>query len=277
MLRSILVAVDGSKYSDAAVETGLALAKRYDALLVGLGVVDEPDISAPQAVPLGAGAFKHQLTNTRLHEAHRQTTQALERFSLRCAAEQVASKPLEDIGEPAERLCREARRFDLIVIGQKTFFYGQESSRDVVSRVLQGMPRPTIVAPEQRRPDNGNRSVLIAYDGSLQASRALGAFLRMARKEDRLHVVSIQPDATQAAREADVAAEFLGYHDLQVERHAIASRSSPGATLLEQIDKLQVNLVVGGCYGRPTWKEFFLGSVTRELLEKSPVPLYLYQ
>jgi len=31
-----------------------------------------------------------------------------------------------------------------------------------------------------------------------------------------------------------------------------------------------------GGYGQPTLREFFIGSVTRNLLAQSPVPLFLY-
>lgn len=52
MLRSILVGVDGSAYSVAAMELGIRWEQRFDALLVGLGVIDEPTIPSPEAVPL---------------------------------------------------------------------------------------------------------------------------------------------------------------------------------------------------------------------------------
>jgi len=44
MLRSILVALDGSPWSEAATTLALDWAARFDARLLGLGVLDEPSI-----------------------------------------------------------------------------------------------------------------------------------------------------------------------------------------------------------------------------------------
>ena len=53
MLRSILVGVDGSEYSTAAVELGIQWVQRSGAVLVGLGIIDAPTISRPEPIPLG--------------------------------------------------------------------------------------------------------------------------------------------------------------------------------------------------------------------------------
>jgi nucleotide-binding universal stress UspA family protein len=47
MLKSVLIGLDGSDYSTAAVELGIRWAKQFDALLVGLGIIDEPTIRGP--------------------------------------------------------------------------------------------------------------------------------------------------------------------------------------------------------------------------------------
>ena len=58
MLQSLLVGVDGSEYSEAAVELGIRWAQRSGTVLVGLGIIDAPTISKPQPVPLGGSAYK---------------------------------------------------------------------------------------------------------------------------------------------------------------------------------------------------------------------------
>src|SRR5690349_12916355 len=58
MLRSVLVGVDGSEYSVAAVELGIQWARHSGAVLVGLGIIDAPTISKPEPVPLGGSAYK---------------------------------------------------------------------------------------------------------------------------------------------------------------------------------------------------------------------------
>ena len=56
MLKGILVGLDGSPFSESAVELGIRWAKRHDALLVGLGIIDEPTICGPKPVPVAGGS-----------------------------------------------------------------------------------------------------------------------------------------------------------------------------------------------------------------------------
>ena len=57
MLKSILIGLDGSPSSAAAVELGIQWAKRFNALLVGLGIVDEPPFTRQKLSRLGADYY----------------------------------------------------------------------------------------------------------------------------------------------------------------------------------------------------------------------------
>ena len=52
MLRTILVGVEPSEYSSAAVDLGIRWAQEYDAMLVGIGVVDQPGICRADVMPV---------------------------------------------------------------------------------------------------------------------------------------------------------------------------------------------------------------------------------
>ena len=57
LLKSILVGLDGSPSSEAAVELGIQWAKHLNALLAGLGILDEAAIRTPEAEPTGGGYY----------------------------------------------------------------------------------------------------------------------------------------------------------------------------------------------------------------------------
>ena len=92
MLRSVLVGIDGSAYSAAALELGMRWAQRWDAVLVGLGVVDAATICQAQPVPLGAAAYKVQRDETLLAEAHHKVAQFLEHCAQQCAKAGVSAR-----------------------------------------------------------------------------------------------------------------------------------------------------------------------------------------
>lgn len=275
MLKSILIGLDGSAFSTSAIELGIRWARRSDALLVALGVIDEPTIRGPEPIPLGGVAYKHHRDEARMHEAQVKVEQLLERFALRCAEAGVPAKLLEDIGTPAERIVVEAQRFDLVLLGQQTYFQfeTQGSPCETLQKVLKNCPRPVVTAPEQLA---GGNAVIVAYDGSLQAARALQAFQASGLHVGlEVHIVSVANDHVEAARHADRAAEFLGFHQIRSQVHPLATNAPAAEVMLEQVRVRDAGLLVMGAYGQSTLREFFLGSVTRSVLRDAHIPIFL--
>lgn len=275
MPRSMLVGLDGSSYSTAAVELGIRWARRSNALLVGLGIIDEPGIVQPVAIPPGGAAFQQSRNQTLLADARHKVEAYLEQFTLRCAEAGVSSKVLEDVGDPADRIMLEAQCYDLILLGRETHFAfeTQAGADDALRHVVQFGPRPVVAVPE--KPAGGN-TVVVAYDGSAQAARALQAFQAVGWDgSSPIHVVSVHAEHREAARCADRAVEFLGFHGIKAEPHALAGSENTPGLLLEQARRLDAGLVVMGAYGQPRWKELFFGSVTRTMLRESDLPLFL--
>jgi nucleotide-binding universal stress UspA family protein len=274
-MRSVLVGIDDSNYSRAAVELAIRWATGRKLLVLGLGIVDIPDLTAAEPVPLGAAAYKSHRDATAIVQAREKVEHLLQQFSLRCAAAKVASRIVEREGGPAEQIAREAHRVDLIVLGQRTNFdlTGEALMTEVLPDVIKHCPRPVVIVPALLPESTG---VVVAYDGSLQSARALQMFQQSGLGQGHaVHVVSIDADRGKAARIADVAVEFLQSHDIQASPHPIVS-TSPAATILEQVQTLKAGLLIVGAYGKPALREFFFGSTTRTFLAQSPVPTFLY-
>jgi nucleotide-binding universal stress UspA family protein len=144
---------------------------------------------------------------------------------------------------------------------------------EALKTILRTAPRPVVGAPEL--PPAGN-SVVIAYDGSLQAARSLYAFASTGLAERRqLHVASFQEDAVEAARRGNRAVEFLSARGIRATLYADGA-DRPAAQILEFSRQVDAGLIVLGAYGKPWVREFFVGSVTSALLAKCPLPLFLY-
>jgi nucleotide-binding universal stress UspA family protein len=274
MLASILVGIDGSSDSDSALELGLNWAGAFDASLRGLGIIDEPGLHGPEEYLVGELYFR-KLNAEILDERRAKVGEALRRASAHAADAGVRFEAIQDKGVPDAEIVREAQACDLVVLGQHTRFrFGWEDSGDAtLARILANSSRPVVAVPEAI---GEGEAVAIAYDGSLQAARALAAFeaLGLARGRE-VHVISADPHWKAAARCADRAVEFLRGHEIKARPHPMPSRS-PSETILDWVFRLRAGLVVMGAYGKPTLQEFFLGSVTRTLLRESPVPLFLY-
>jgi nucleotide-binding universal stress UspA family protein len=113
------------------------------------------------------------------------------------------------------------------------------------------------------------RHVLVAWNGSKEASAALSAALPLMRQAVRATVVAFRPpgdvDLGDARHQADLAA-FLARHDVQAEIMAIDRHVDGGRVLLALAAQEAYDLLVMGCYGHSQFRELFLGGVTRTVL-----------
>jgi nucleotide-binding universal stress UspA family protein len=276
MLRTILIGLDGSPGSLVATDLAIRWARRYDAMLVGLGVIDEPGIRQPLAVPAESGVYKQSTDENRVSETRHHVEQFLGQFSLRCAQAGVASKVLEKSGLPSDALMSEAQRFDLIVVPRDANFHFATQGRDddTITAVLRGAGRPVVIVPPELP---ANHSVVVAYDGSPQAARTLQVFQTLALNGvEPVHVVTVGETRLPAAKCADRAVEFLRSHEVQSEPHIVISGDPPGKAILAEAARLGAGLVVMGACGQPRLREFFFGSATKHTLANSTIPLFLY-
>jgi len=275
MLRSALVALDGSAYSETAADLAIDWARRYGARLLGLGILDAPTIQRAEPVPLGAGAYKKARDEARLADAQRRVADFLADFRARGQAARVAVEVLEDIGDPADRILREAQRCDVVILGRETHFHfeTQEQPDETLARVLRGSSRPVVVVPRSVPEGQG---VFLAYGGGREAARTLQTFqlLGLAAGE-AIEVVTIHRDGAEAEALVNLAGEYLTAQGALHRLHPIASATPPADVLLEQLRRARPRLLVMGAQGHHPLRDLFGTSVTRAVIRACPVPAFI--
>ena len=279
MLKSILLVVDGRFATHASIDLAIGWARQAGGTLGVLGVIDEDKVYTREAVPLGGGQAKREADAARLETQRRQIGACLDKIAAQCQAEQIRFERLEALGEPAEEIALEAQRFDLLVLPHDlsrsdTSVSAEEGLGSELWKLLHGTPRP-VVAVADEKPTGG--SIVIAYDGSVQAARTVQLFEDTGWGADRpVHVVSYGDDAQSAALCGQRAIDFLAHHGITATLHADASRGNVGDQLIEQAQALDAGLMVMGACGRSRVQEFLLGSVSRRVLDRCGLPLFLY-
>ncbi len=275
MLRSALIALDGSVYSECAAALAIDWAGRYKARLLALGVLDAPAIQKAEPVPLGAGAYKRARDEARLADAHRRVMDFLAEFGTRSRAAGVPTETLEDIGDPAASILCEAQRCDVVILARETHFHFETQDRpdEMLAEVLRASPRPVVVVPRELPDGHG---VIVAYGGGREAARTLQTFqlLGLAAGEN-IEIVSVHRDGAQAEAVASQAGEYLTAHGAPHRLHAIASAASPAEVLLERVRHARPRLLVMGAHGYHPLRELFSTSVTRAVLRACPVPAFV--
>lgn len=274
-MKSILVALDRTPAAAAARATALALATAHRARLIGIGVLDKDYLTAAQAIPPGGAYYKFRSDLERLKHANAVLGELVETFEADCRQCKVEGRGVTVDGEPLAQVLAAAHGHDLIVLGRDTTFHGEPESRisTTVGQLLKHNPRPLLVTPPAA---TAVAPILVAYDGSIAAARALQMFtlLRLAAAE--VHVVSIHPQDEAARATASGAMAYLELYGAKAHVHAIVSGADPADILIAQARLLSAGILVMGAFGHRGWREALLGSCTTKLLEECPTSLFVH-
>jgi nucleotide-binding universal stress UspA family protein len=268
----MLVVVDGTPSNRAVVALAFDWAKRFRARLLGLGIVDSPAIEHGEPVPVGAYSYKKHRDAVRLDQANHRVIRLLQDFRARSAAAGIDATTVEDVGEPADQILREAHRCDLVLLGRTTRFDpdSDDHSDRTLAHVIRGLPRPVVVVPPEPGPGDG---VMVAYGGGREAASTLQTFVLLGLAAGQpIDVVVVHRESGEAAAIARRAGDFLTAHGAPHRLHPIESPESPAEVILDVVAARKPGLLVMGAHAPHPVRDLFMTSVTRAILRSCPVP-----
>lgn len=276
MLKRILLLLAETESSITARDYAVRLAKEAGAEVAGLAGIDLSAIEVRMPGGVGVATFKAKLEEE-LKAKAAETRQALRTsFERQCRDQDITGEWLSFEGDPADTLHLAAETCDLLVSGYDTAFRGEifESLSEMVSKLLLMSPRPAIVCPDRL---SGSGDILVAYDGSVPAMRALQMFALLGLGAGRhIQVASIDEDSVAAGRRADAAAKYLRSHGLAVSADPITTGVHPAEVLKIEIAQRKIGTMVMGAYGRRGLREMLFGSTTNTIVEEPPCAVFLY-
>lgn len=171
-----------------------------------------------------------------------------------------------------------ARFADLVVLPRP---YGNEHRADaeaVAEGALFDGRAPLLVVPDDASEAVAPKRVVIAWDESAEAMTAVRAALPILKAAELVNVVIIDPPSHGPSRSdpGGMLSQFLARHGAKVEVDVL-SRTLPriADVLMRQATDGGAEMIVMGAYGHSRFREAILGGATRDMLEESPVPLFM--
>jgi nucleotide-binding universal stress UspA family protein len=273
MIKDIVVNL-GLGDKDPAGNFAISIAQTFDAHLLGVAFAYEPII--PGSV---MGGIPPEFIESQRAESAKLAKAALARFEQWAKRAQISYETrtiAASIAGASDQMARMGRRFDLIVVGQAQ--HDKPMPEEVVDEgVLFESGRPVVFVPFiQTAPLKLDR-VMVAWDGSRAAARAVGDAMPFLEKTKRAEVVVIgsKPPKSDEVPGADLG-QHLARHGINVEvKHIIAPDTDVPSTILSYAADSSVDLIVMGGYGHSRLREFVLGGATRGLLESMTVPVLM--
>jgi nucleotide-binding universal stress UspA family protein len=272
-LKDLLVHVDNDPACSSRVDVAAALAATYEAHLTGLH---------PMGWPRWPGYVEAELPPNFLDEQRRELDElarrAEELFHERTRRRGIRGEWRVDTGAIVGTTKLHARYADLTIVGQGIDL--KDAPYDVAflpEELALGVGRPVLVVPRYGTFETVGERVLIAWNGSREATRAVHDAIPLIRRATKVTVLSIDPerDTTDRLPGADIA--------LHLARHGIAAEAAStlgldigvGDVLLSRAADLGADLIVMGAYGHSRMREVVLGGATRHILRHMTVPVLM--
>jgi nucleotide-binding universal stress UspA family protein len=271
--KTILVHVDASPHCEHRVRAAAALAVQHRAHLIGAAMTGISHyIYANDNID-----FSQMVVAMHVEAMQEKAMAALKRFEALAAevgVDSVESRFLND--DPENALAVQARYADLVVVSQTDI-------EDADARLTPGLPayvmltsgRPVLVVPYAGSfPKLGSR-VLVAWDGGMEATRALANALPILERAAQVTVAVFNPDDGHGSEPGADIALYLARHGVKVEVNALHTRISTGDALLSLAADQQADLIVMGGYGHTRLRELLLGGVTDTILRTMTAPVLM--
>ncbi|GJI87543.1 universal stress protein [Duganella hordei] len=277
--KTILVQADKSQPAARAIEMAAQLAVAFEAHLVGVAssginrFIQQSSLFPPGApgMPIEVGdlGFLRERAGLALGDfaaaAGRLGVQSHEK---RCVDDEL------DVG-----LALHARYADLVVVGQADPDHaGATPAPGLAQQVMLHAPRPVLVTPHSGRMARIGHKVMVAWDGSLEATRAVTAAIPLLQRAAKVTLAIFNPYAPHQAHGEQPGADlalYLARHGITVE---VERRDTPfdvGNELLTLASDIDADLMVMGGYGHTRFREVALGGVTRTILGAMTLPVLM--
>lgn len=274
MIRRILVPLDTSPYTDAALDYACLVAKRQNAEVTGLVVMDIPGIEKSASYPgLGGSYWAEQLEDHLRKDAEAHVEKLLTKFRKRCEKDGITAVASKEQGSPSKRILAQSSFYDLIVVGMRTNFHFVTSDKpgDTLDKILDDSITPVLAVPAHFSPI---KKVLISYDGSLAATRALQRFTHLSLARDlEIKVLFASDDKEKANYYLENISAYLNAYELTNFKTEWTDQLFIDALRQQYLD--WADAIVLGAHSRSGLADFFVGSVTKFLIKEAKKPLFI--
>lgn len=279
----VMACLDTSIYADSVIDHAAWASSRLDASLVCLHVLDRETAHAAVADFSGSIGVDTQsvlleelaeLDAQRSRLAMQQGRALLERATKRATgAGAVDARGLQRHGSVVETVTEMEEDVRLFVIGKR----GESADFDKghlganLERTVRAVHRPLLVTSRRFRTVG---SFAIAFDGSATTRKCVEMVCRSPLLRDlESHLIVAGSDVGKLREGLDWAQRAL--RDAGFTPQTVIRPGDAEDVIVEQVEKLDIDLLVMGAYGHSRIRHLIVGSTTTNVLRNCSVPVLL--
>lgn len=274
--KSLLTVLTAAETATAPLAQIAALAEEFgahaDALCLG---VDRTQTGYYYA---GANAMVLQETLARAQEEAEAIQAGAVETLQRAGVPFATDSGVAQIADLGRHVARHARFSDLVVLGKP---YGKEKRAEaepiVESALFEGRA-PVLVVPDKGEPLRQPKTVLVAWNESIEAMTAIRRSLPFLTGADLVRIAVIDPPQHGPERSdpGGMLAQMLSRHGVTCEIDVLSKTLTRVSDILNRhAADTAAELIVMGAYGHSRFREAILGGATRNMLEQAAVPVLM--
>ena len=270
MVKDIIVHLSVGKPRDVAGDYAISVASAFDAHLSGVACAYQPVVDG-MTFPSVAVSLIDAFRAESAAEADR-AKNAFQKNARRAAISADSMVISGTASDAAKKLGELARDYDLSIIAQAQPD-GDVAENMAIESALFGSGRPVLVVPYIQSSGLKLDRVMVCWDGSRNAARAVGDAMPFLRRAGTIDVVSVDRQERRNELVGARIATHLARHGLKVELKPIVAPDSDVANaILSFAADNSTDLIVMGGYGHTRLREFVLGGATGGILGSMTVP-----
>lgn len=280
-IRKVLVPIDGTAGSRAALETAFAVGTLMQAHVEALHVRIEPASAVPFVGEGMTGALLQELIDLTERQIAQRAAQArtmFEEVRQDLGFEDIAvprptgpsASYVEVVGREDDAAVQAARLADLAVLARPD---GQPErlSISVFDAVLLESGGPVLIAPPEA-PRSLVRHLAVAWNDSGEAARALKAALPFLKRAEQVSLIAVSDEKGDGDPFAAVTG-YLAWHGITAGKRLVIGHRAASEALVDACS--DVDLVVMGAYAHSRLWRLILGGVTQHMIAETALPLML--
>jgi len=166
---------------------------------------------------------------------------------------------------------------DLCILGHDPVFTGSALHRGFCEQLVFSTVTPILFVPGGSRIASLGRRIVVAWDASRTAARAVNDALALIEGADQTTLVNVDCGLRPNGGESlDLLRHRLGRRGARVDVVQVrAAAKSIAAALQAKAHELGADLLVAGAFGHSRLKERIFGGVSRDLLQNMSLPMLM--
>ena len=281
-MKKILVAFDGSLYSESALKYAVSLSANEPGNLI-TGIFIEDLSYAYMFANFGIDPTGYELSGEygeyidEIRQSEEETIQkSRQAFVDRCEKAGVNYTTHLDEGATAFELIRESIFADLLIIGYQTYFSNLVDNTDqkALKDLLTDAKCPVLIVPENEKPiDN----VIFTYNGKDNSVYAIRHYTYLlassVNNKVNYYLLNIRDHKDENLPNEDLITEYLHLHYPGITYEMLEGK--PDDKIQEYGEKKSNALLVLGSFGRNALSRLFASSIGEGLLRAKTTPVFI--